>query len=478
MLPTRWRDALSVALAGLVVIASAAVWLADRVATVRWLRSSGDRTTIGWVADASPDRLFTSAAGLLVGVAVLAGLLWWLTLGRPGTAARILAAPFAAATAMPLLWAPLTAAGGPLALLLPAPAWMLAVLLFADAIVSLIGDHRPRRAAAAVAWAVAGLYVVLWFGFLAGLPQGIPGLAGSHLSTAAWWFLFAAPLVATLVPALVFARGRSSSDVRPDPDDLGTAWLFLAACTPWLVAVPGGQGPEDQWLSMVVAPVCIAVLVLVRAVGRRIAQARLQRDLVVTVTEAERARLAAELHDVALQELTLLVRRLDASGQAEAAEMARSVAERLRELCGELHLPILDELGAGPALDWLVGQVAGATGEEIRLERSDPVRPPASVELAVFRVAQEAISNAVKHGGPPVVVRYTTTPTGATLAVDDAGPATESGPEWNLGRSVAPRPGHYGLATMQQRAEQIGALLSIRAWPAGGTRVALEWRAP
>ena len=152
--------------------------------------------------------------------------------------------------------------------------------------------------------------------------------------------------------------------------------------------------------------------------------------------------------------------------------MARSVAERLRELCGELHLPILDELGAGPALDWLVGQVAGATGEEIRLERSDPVRPPAGVELAVFRVAQEAISNAVKHGGPPVVVRYATTPTARPWPSTTPVPASTSR---RAGSSPARplRPGDDAAAR-----QQIGALLSIRAWPHGGTRVSLEWRAP
>jgi signal transduction histidine kinase len=228
----------------------------------------------------------------------------------------------------------------------------------------------------------------------------------------------------------------------------------------------------EFWPGWIVIVLWAAFLVGWRTVSRRIARARLQRDLVVTVTEAERARLAAELHDVALQELTLLVRRLDASGDATAADMARSVSERLRELCGELHLPILDELGAGPALEWLVGQVAAATGEEVRLERADPARPPAGVELAVFRVAQEAISNAVKHGGPPIVIRYVTGPSTATLLVDDAGTGID------VGRGpIAPQPGHYGLASMQQRAEQIGALLSIRAGPGGGTRVSLEWKA-
>ncbi len=81
---------------------------------------------------------------------------------------------------------------------------------------------------------------------------------------------------------------------------------------------------------------------------------RIQRDTVVAATEVERARLAADLHDDALQEMTVLVRRLDEAGDAASATLARSIADRLREVCGELRLPVLDELGAGPALEWLV----------------------------------------------------------------------------------------------------------------------------
>jgi signal transduction histidine kinase len=93
------------------------------------------------------------------------------------------------------------------------------------------------------------------------------------------------------------------------------------------------------------------------------------------------------------------------------------------------------------------------------------------VELAIFRVAQEAISNAVKHGGPPIVVRYVTGASNASLSVVAASLKKNNG-----SGAIAPRPGHYGLATMQQRTELIGALLSIRAWPGGGTRVSLEWK--
>ena len=98
-------------------------------------------------------------------------------------------------------------------------------------------------------------------------------------------------------------------------------------------------------------------------------------------------------------------------------------------------------------------------------------RPP-NVELAFFRVAQEALSNAVKHGKPPIVVRYSTSVAGASLSIDDAGPGIEPG-----AGDAAESDGHFGLINMQQRAEAIGAILDVRRWPAGGTHVKLDWRA-
>ena len=78
----------------------------------------------------------------------------------------------------------------------------------------------------------------------------------------------------------------------------------------------------------------------------------------------------------------------------------------------------------------------------------------------------------MKHGQPPIVVRYRATDSGVSLSIDDAGPGIEP----NAGKA-AEEGGHFGLLNMQQRAEQIGAILDIRRWPAGGTHVALEWRA-
>ena len=168
----------------------------------------------------------------------------------------------------------------------------------------------------------------------------------------------------------------------------------------------------------------------------------------------------------------MLVRTLDESGQRAAADEAREISAKLRSVVGDLRLPILDDLGAGAALEWLVARVEPLAGGPVKLERSDETRPPANVELAVFRVAQEALTNAIKHGKPPIAVRYDVNADGrVTLAIDDAGAG--------IGENAAeeaPGEGHFGLANMQQRAEQIGGLLDVRRWPAGGTRVALEWR--
>jgi signal transduction histidine kinase len=274
-----------------------------------------------------------------------------------------------------------------------------------------------------------------------------------------------------LVPALGSALAPSEPDVA---SPTGRLDLVAIGLTPGvaMTVLPQSYSPNFfilvAWVVAVVAWRRFTIAPLLGLAQRT----QRQRDLAVAAVEAERARLAADIHDDALQELSALVRRLDTAGDAEGADLARSVAERLRAITSDLRLPLLDDLGAGPALEWLVGRFQPLTDGVVRLERVDPQRPPAGVELAVFRVAQEALANAVKHGKPPITVRYRVDEAGAvSLSVDDEGPGIE--PD---AAEVALRAGHLGVANMQQRAQQIGALLDIRRWPSGGTHVAMEWR--
>ena len=233
-----------------------------------------------------------------------------------------------------------------------------------------------------------------------------------------------------------------------------------------------GQSPYVFPLWLWLAIVLAAGRFTIRPLARLATRATLQRDLVVAATEAERARVAADIHDDALQELTLLVHRLDAAGDIEGADIARTVSDRLRAICGDLRLPILDDLGVGPALDWLVLRIERLAGGEVRLERTDGTRPPSGCRAGLLpgrpggpvecrEARQSADRRPVRDFGR------------RSLVVDRRRRSRDRARR----RDSVERSGHFGLLNMQQRAEAIGAILDIRRWPSGGTHVALDWRA-
>ena len=416
------------------------------------------------------DSLQESMLAVLVGIAVLFAMTWWLTTGRAGRSLRDLGMPLAVATAGPFLLRPLGTLWAPVAVVASALLTVLVLLPLAAALVARIDDPQDRHLAMAAAGVCAAAAMVI----------GVAPLLVRPWGTGPFGFLFFVAGIAAF-PGLVAAGpfsphpGRAPAGIGPDITAGGrllqSTELAVAGLTP-AVSLASGTPPYWLLLALWVGAIALAGRFTVRPLARLASRAQLQRDLVVAATEAERARVAADIHDDALQELTLLVRRLDAAGDKEGADIARTVSDRLRAICGDLRLPILDDLGVGPALDWLVLRIERLAGGEVRLERADGSRPPADVELAFFRVAQEALANAVKHGRPPIVVRYRSSDGAASLSIDDAG----AGIPADAGER-AEREGHFGLLNMQQRAEGIGAILDVRRWPAGGTHVQLEWRA-
>jgi signal transduction histidine kinase len=399
-----------------------------------------------------------SNAVFFIGVGLLFGIAIWVRRGQAGEALRPFGIPLAAASvpsfllspAWPFLSWPLIVVGLSLS--------TLGLLILADGFIERIPRRLPRLGAAALSFTFAIACIAY---AVAELPPA------SSYAPQGWWAIsrpgLSAMLAAaiTLVPAatLLISRDARSRAAMP---------MLLAATTPALIATSHGLGYLGMGLTIPLLWLLIVAFLL--QTNARAESMRGQRDAIVAAAERERARLAADLHDDALQEMTVLVRQLDDSGDQRSAELARSIADRMREVCGDLRLPILDELGAGAALEWLVDRVGEASGRPVQLERDDAVRPPGHVELAVFRVAQEALSNAVAHGAPPIVVRYAATADRASLSITDHGggiPADAA--------SRATRSGHYGLLNMRQRAEQIGGRIDVRRPPNGGTSVALSW---
>ena len=413
-----------------------------------------------------------SGGPLLLGLAILLVGIWWLGKGRAGASLQGLAITLPAATAVPLLAVPIQLMPVVGAVIVAVAAVTLAMALLAADFIDRLED---RAAVARLQLVVVGLAAAAI----------VPGLAvdpGSDFSGYLAWSAVLAACVA-LIPGFVAARptfGRAASNAAGSAPAPGrfveSTELFFAAATPVAALVVLVWKGRIEFVFPLVAWLAAVLLVgrfILRPLLRLATRATFQRDVVVAATEAERARIAADIHDDALQDLTMLVRRLDAAGDLENAEAARTVAARLRAICGDLRLPILDDLGLGPALDWLTERFQSLAGGPVYLELTrDAERLPPDVELALFRVAQEALANAVKHGAPPIAVRFRSGPGWAELDVDDAGSGLDPG-----AAELAERTGHLGLLNMAQRAEAIKAELRIGRRPGGGTRVSVVWEA-
>jgi signal transduction histidine kinase len=107
------------------------------------------------------------------------------------------------------------------------------------------------------------------------------------------------------------------------------------------------------------------------------------------------------------------------------------------------------------------------TGMAVSVEYEGLRRPPPDVELATFRIAQEAMANALRHGQPPIRITYRTDGESLTLSVEDEGEG--------FARTMRPERGGHGLLNMRLRAEAIGARLELLQRPGRGTHVGVEW---
>jgi two-component system, NarL family, sensor histidine kinase UhpB len=182
--------------------------------------------------------------------------------------------------------------------------------------------------------------------------------------------------------------------------------------------------------------------------------------------EEERRRVAQELHDEVGQALTAAMLRLEGAEVEEAREGLRQALEEVREIAGRLRPEALDDLGLRNALRGLVANMARSA----RLDLSPDIEaslPPltAEQELVVYRVAQEALTNAVRHSGAETVRFSLTSEAGeVVLAVEDDGQGFENGPA-----AVG-----SGIRGMRERALLVRARLEVESTPGQGTAVRLR----
>jgi two-component system, NarL family, sensor histidine kinase UhpB len=189
--------------------------------------------------------------------------------------------------------------------------------------------------------------------------------------------------------------------------------------------------------------------------------------------EAERLRVARELHDEIGQTLTAVTIQAEsaADGDPRLAQQAlRDVAtgvrdslDEVRRIARELRPEALDDLGLVNALIALCTRMSAHDGPRVTRELQ-PSLPPlsADVELVIYRVAQEALTNALRHSGAEnITVSLVADAESVTLRVTDDG----RGMPAELPRGAA------GIAGMRERALLVGGVFSVKARPEGGTEV-------
>src|SRR5437762_3577264 len=211
--------------------------------------------------------------------------------------------------------------------------------------------------------------------------------------------------------------------------------------------------------------------VLDNALPRRARQQEALSRKLIEAQEAERRAVARELHDDFGQVLTALKLILQRRNRddAETIALVDGAIARMRELAQDLRPPLLDEFGLEASLGWYVEREAKRAGLDFRLALAPLARrPPIAVETTCFRIAQEALTNVVRHAQARVVEVELSEANGTLLlTVRDDG----QGFDVAAARRRAAQGGSQGLLSMQERATLADGDLDIDSTPSRGTAI-------
>jgi signal transduction histidine kinase len=512
-------------------------WYWAGLAAIAWLWSDG-RTSLldplpdwyGIAASADSGWVLVGLAALVMGRSVRPALAWLRDVLEPREAdpallarhrrwfraALLLAWGLLGVFALTLVWLR-NAVATPEGILVgdggfdaPAPRLMSLVVVV---LIAMLLRHRLRLVAWFLLWFVGlqAVTMVMSLGLINWLPRaGQPEDAMAHiiaaaLAVAAW------VLLGTLLAA---EPGRRLGRWILPLGAVLAAWGGLGSAVGWswwMSAVPvAGELREPWWVHVAVLPIreWYGAIVLgfpllglageLRApFGRTRARVRagqlapgLWPGIVLDEllpgrlaarragAEAERFRLAADVHAEILPSLNLVLAESEggASGAAITARL-RALEQDVRSLVAERRLVVLEEFGIVEALEWLAERAEDRGSVTVDLLVHPSVaegRPPIDTERAAFRVAQLAVDNALLHAAAGEIrMEVLAEPHRLSLRVQDDGRGLAPG-----SRERATRENRQGLLDMRLHADLVRARLDVAAEPAGGTVIRFDWPAP
>lgn len=256
--------------------------------------------------------------------------------------------------------------------------------------------------------------------------------------------------------------------------------LALEALLPRDTSPLVGSLADASLLTVILAPLLWSLFV--RPAQHLTESRRLMLERVLTAQEEERRRIAADLHDGLGQSLTSVLIRLAAIEQEQVGrgvhaaigvtrEIVSHALDDIRRIVRDTRPPVLDDLGLAAAAEKLVDDIASAAGLVHRFssqvgdgERLDPASA-----TAVFRIIQEALTNAVRHARCRQV--------DLSLAVEhDEIVATigDDGCGFDVGATLQAERRPFGLLSMRERVESLGGDITIASRPGHGTVVSVR----
>lgn len=228
------------------------------------------------------------------------------------------------------------------------------------------------------------------------------------------------------------------------------------------------RGFKGQVLGMVITDLSEQKRKQTEEIGQAEATRRLLLERTLSAQEEERRRIARELHDEAGQLLTALLVGLRTMEDARKLEDVRVQGRRLREITAQaidevgrlargLHPTVLDDHGLGVALSRYASEYAKThkIAVDLTLNELDSGKLPSEVQIALYRILQEALTNIARHSGAKAVsIRFARLPKAIEVAVIDDGCGFDA-------KSVAVSSHRLGIHSMRERAAMLGGTVSF-----------------
>jgi signal transduction histidine kinase len=354
---------------------------------------------------------------------------------------------------------------------------LLGLAALAEAVVRSVAGGQPVQPVLALS--VLALGSTLPLAFLRPAAAAVAVCAGAVLSVMLFRLLPVASVIALLIAA--WRLGQRGPQ-------WWTVWLGVALGLPFLLVALAGPGPGAEThavtvLTAALAPAAAAAALALRArfeaTEHTAAREAIAGTLLEHTARGERARISRELHDVVAHHISMIAVQAE-TARLTAPELPPATAQRLRSigdtaragltemrrLLGVLREDTGDTVadrqpqpGLG-RLNELLDDARDASGSATRLIVSGlPVMLDPGVELAAYRIVQEALTNARRHApGAAVDVELRYADDGLRMRIRDNGP----------GPPPVPSEGGHGLLGMRERAAAVGGKLTTSAARGGG----------